>query len=345
MKKFIIRTTCIIGSIVLLASCGGKDSKNNITDSETISIGLVTAEGGIHDESFNQACWEGLSQFDGEPGYKVNYVESKQEADYQSNLDVLADAGNDLIFGVGFQMADIVLNTAISNPGNKYAIVDIGYGDATPDNLIGMTFRGEESAFLAGYIAGKTTETDKIGFIGAFDIPLINEWKYGFFAGAMYANPDAVFEVGYAGSFADVAKGRSMGNQMYMNGNDVIFGAAGFTSDGVVEAAKEQGKWVILTDRDQQHKAPDNILTSAIKHVDIAVSQLVRELKEGKFDGGTTKNYGVKEGVTGVAPLENKNVSMEIMNEVKEIESEIISGEIVIPTTEESYQIFLSNLK
>ncbi|MCG8618510.1 MAG: BMP family ABC transporter substrate-binding protein, partial [Desulfobacterales bacterium] len=249
-------------------------------------VSMVTDVGGVNDESFNQSAWEGLKRAEKELGVKVGYKESRQDADYAPNMETLTDANNDLIWGIGFLMADAIKATAQINPDQKYGIIDFFYGPETPQNVACAVFQEEQPSFLVGYIAGKMTKTNKVGFIGGIKFPLIQKFEYGYMAGVKLANPDCEILSQYAESFTDAAKGKAIANNMYQQGADIVFHAAGGVGDGLIEAAKEKNKWAIGVDKDQNSLAPDNVLTSAMKRVDNAVFSIVKQLTEGKFNGG-----------------------------------------------------------
>lgn len=317
---------------------------------EALKVAMVTDEGGVHDQSFNQSAWEGLQRAQEELGVEVSYQESQQDADFAPNFETLLDAGNDLIWGVGFKLADAVLDAALANPDQKYAIVDHSYGDDTPDNVVGVMFMQEQPSFLVGYIAGKMTETNKVGFVGGIAGDIIWAFDYGYQAGVQYAAHELGKEIEilnqYAESFSDVAKGKAIAQQMYQQGADIVFHAAGDVGTGVIEAAKEQGKWAIGVDRDQNYLAPDNVLTSAMKRVDVGVYNVVKDLVEGKFPGGQTITYGLADGgAVDIAPTSNKHVPQEILDEVEELKQKIIDGEIVVPYNQETFEEFMNTLK
>ena len=304
---------------------------------EVLSAVMVTDTGGVNDQSFNTITWAGLERAQTELGMETSYIESHQESDYDANLESALDQGNDLIWGVGFMMEDAVFAAAQANPDQKYACVDVAFPEAL-DNLIGITFKDHESSYLVGYIAGKMTETNKIGFVGGMEGAVISRFHYGYMAGAKAANPDIeVFEQ-YAESFGDVAKGKAIANQMYQKGADIVFHAAGGVGIGVIEAAKESNKYAIGVDMDQNHLAPDNVITSAVKKIDNATVAVLKELQEGTFPGGTNESYGLKEGGVGIADTTSKLVPQDILDEVKEIEAKIISGEITVPADLEEYK-------
>lgn len=310
-----------------------------------LRVGMVTDVGGVNDQSFNQSAWEGLQKAKKELGIKASYQESKQDADYPGNLETLYDAQNDLIWGIGFKMADVILKAAKQNPKQKYAIIDYSYGSQTPANVVGVMFKAEEGAFLAGYIAAKMSKTNTIGFIGGMAVPIIHAFQYGYKAGAKYANKNTTILEQYSESFTDAAKGKAIANQMISKKADVVFHAAGAVGDGVIEATKEKNKMAVGVDRDQNYLAPKNVITSSMKRVDNAIFQVVSDLKKGVFKGGTTQNFGLKDGAVDIAPTTAKMIPAGLLSEVMELKKKIATGKIKIPADEKSYAAFVKTLK
>ncbi|MCF7794586.1 MAG: BMP family ABC transporter substrate-binding protein [Candidatus Cloacimonetes bacterium] len=328
MNKFVIILLVVL--MILIFSC----TKSEKTDQ--IKIAMCTDVGGVNDQSFNQSAWEGLQRAEKDFGIKASYLESNQDADYKPNMETLLDAGNDLIAGIGFKMKDLMVELSKLNPEQKYAGIDCWF-DSPSENLVGVNFKEQEPSYLVGYIAGKMSKTGKVGFVGGMDFPVIHKFHYGFLAGVKRADPNCEILVQYADSFTDAAKGKAIANQMYKNGADIIFHAAGAVGDGVIESAKEQNKFAIGVDRDQNHLAPDNVLTSAMKRVDNAMYNLTKLLVSDEFPGGSNVIYGLKEGGVGIAPTTDKLVPQEILNEVKTLEGKIISGEIIPPASKNEW--------
>jgi basic membrane protein A len=306
---------------------------------------MVTDVGGVNDQSFNQSAWEGLQKAKKELDIKASYQESKQDADYPANLETLYDAGNDLIWGIGFKMADSILKMAKQNPKQKYAIVDYSFGDKTPPNVLGVMFKAEEGAFLSGYIAAKMSKTQSIGFIGGMSVPIIHAFQYGYKAGAKFANPKITVIEQYSESFTDAAKGKAIANQMIGKNADVVFHAAGAVGDGVIEAVKEKNKMAVGVDRDQNYLAPKNVITSSMKRVDNAIFSVVKDFKKGIFKGGSTLSYGLKDGAVDIAPTTSKLIPATLLKEVTDLKKKISDGKIKIPNDEKSYAVFAKTLK
>ncbi|NLG93411.1 MAG: BMP family ABC transporter substrate-binding protein, partial [Clostridiales bacterium] len=269
-------------------------------------------------------------------------------SDYTTNLDKAADDGSNLIWGIGFAMADAVTNAAKQNPDISYAIVDNSYGDETPDNVTGVMFRAQEPSFLVGYIAGKTTKTGKVGFVGGMTSAIIDQFEYGYKAGVAYAaielNKNITVDAQYAESFGDSAKGKAIATSMFNNGCDIVFHAAGGVGTGVIEAAKEANKFAIGVDRDQAYLAPKNVLTSALKLVNKAVELVSKEAINGQKIGGKTYTYGLTEDAVGI-PEEHSLMGDDTYNAAIALESKIKDKTITPPATKDEYNQFVANLK
>ncbi len=333
MKGF--RFTYLVCIGLALVMCFG-----NVAIAKKIKIAMVTDVGGVNDQSFNQSAWEGLQRAQKDFSIKVSYKESRQDADYAPNMETLTDAGFDLIWGIGFLMGDAIKETAQINPDQKYAIIDFSYGKDTPKNVVGVVFQEEQPSFLVGYIAGKLSKANKVGFVGGIKFPLIEKFEYGYMAGVKMANPNCKILSQYAESFTDAAKGKAIANNMYQQGADIVFHASGGVGDGVIEAAKEKGKWAIGVDKDQNFLAPDNVLTSAMKRVDNAIYDMARKLKDGQWNGGDTVVYSLSNDGVGIAPTSGKHVPANVLAEVDKLTQKIKKGDIVVPATKTEFDKF-----
>ena len=302
-KKLAALSTAVIMSASMLVGCGNSETKENAD--KTLKIGMVADIGGINDESFNQSAWEGLQQAEKDFGIEVKVIESKQASEYLQNMESLLDEDVDMVIGVGYTMKEDIQKQAENYPDKQFVLIDETY-DTIPENVTPILFRENEAAYLTGLVAGKMTKANNVGFIGGIQTPVVSKFEYGYKAGVKEANEKATVNVQYAGTFSDAAKGKSIANQMYGNGSDIILAAAGGTGLGSIESAKEQNKYAIGVDRDQSDLAPNNVLTSALKKVNVGVYDTVKEFVEGKLISGQEKVYGLKEDGVGI-PESTKN--------------------------------------
>lgn len=330
-KKIATLAMATVVSASLLVGCSGN---NESASDDKITVAMITDVAGVNDQSFNQSAWEGLQRAEKELGIEVKYLESKQDSDYATNIETLVDEDVDLILGVGMKLADAIKEGSELYPEQNFVLVD---EEIDAKNVKNILFKAEESAYLAGLIAGKTTKTNNVGFIGGMELPVIDTFKYGYMAGVKAANPDAKVQAQYANSFTDQAKGKAIANQMYTNGADIVFTCGGDVGTGAIEAAKENNKYAIGVDRDQSDLAPQNVLTSAIKRVDAGVFETVKSYVNGTFEGGTTTTYGLEENAVGVPDTTKNLVSQDILDLVEETITKLKNKEITVPKNEEEY--------
>ena len=316
-----------------MAGCAGEPD-----DVGGIRVGMVFDVGGKGDKSFNDSAYRGLLLAREEFGITFTEFEPGQDADRETGLRKLAQSGYDLIIGVGFLFSDAIRTVALDYPETKFACVDydVRPAEILPPNLAGLTFREEEGSFLVGVIAGAFTQTDRIGFIGGMDIPLIHRFEAGYVAGARYANPRVSTTVAYAGStpqaFADPAKGKELALLQYDRGVDVIYHASGSTGNGVIEAARETDNYAIGVDSNQNYMAPGHVLTSMVKRVDNAVYMIVKSVVEDAFEGGVREFGLAEEGVGYAVDQHNEDLLPEdVIALAEKAREEIIAGEIDVP--------------
>ena len=347
-RKFGLALSAVLAAGTILGACGNNDdSSEKSSDKDNFTVAMVTDVGGVDDKSFNQSAWEGIQEFGKENGLKkgkggYDYLQSASDADYATNLNSLVRNEFDLIFGIGFKLAEDIKEVATQRPDSQFAIVD---EVVEADNVASITFKEEQGSFLVGVAAALSSESNKIGFIGGVDSELINKFEAGFIAGVKAVKPEAEVSVQYANAFDKAEIGKEIANSMYKQGIDVIYHAAGGTGNGVFTAATELKQantdanvWVIGVDRDQYEEGAvpgtdlNVTLTSMLKRVDVAVKDLATKTMNGDFPGGETIRYGLEEDAISVATT-GDNMSEETLMAVEDWTAKIKAGEVEIPTT------------
>ena len=263
-------TTSTASTTSAAGSASSTKSGSTTTAKSDLKVGLITDVGGIHDHSFNETSWKGLEKAKTDFGVEINYLESKTDADYSSNIESFVDEDYDLIVCVGFKLAEATKKAAESHPDKKFAIIDDASNASLP-NVTCLTFKQEQASYLVGYVAGLVTKKNNVGFVLGMASEMMNKFGYGYLAGVYAANPKATVQQIDANNFADPAIGKTSATTMITNGADVIFHAAGGTGVGVIQACQENKISAIGVDTDQSSLAPDTVITSAMKRVDNAV--------------------------------------------------------------------------
>ena len=303
-----------------------------------LRVGLVFDIGGKNDKSFNEAAWRGLQRVRDELGVEIQYIEPTEGADRESALRTLAARKCDLVIGVGFIFGPDLERLAGQFPGVRFAGVDYSPSDGvgTLANLAGLRFREQEGSFLVGAIAGMTTHSKVVGFVGGMKIPLIRKFEAGYEAGVHQVCPTCKVVSAYAGTepkaFADPSLGGELASAQYGQGADVIFHAAGKTGDGVFAAARQRDALAIGVDSDQFEAAPCCVLTSMVKRVDVAVIDIVKDIIAGRFHGGLYELGLADHGVGFVSDERNRRMlPIDVVEKANALGNEIIAGKIKVP--------------
>jgi len=298
-----------------------------------IKVGLVLEKSGKDDKSFNASAYQGLKRAEKELGVTIKTVEAPDNSAYESLQRALAEKKYDLIVAIGFHQLEAIQKNADRFPQQKFLLVD---EDAKKPNVRSVMFDEHEGSYLVGALAALHSPSGKVGFIGGMDVPLIRRFQMGYEAGIKKINPKAQLFVNYLGvtgeAWNNPPKAKEQALDQYNRGADVIFVAAGNSGLGVFDAAEAQKKLAIGVDSNQNWLKPGFVLTSMLKHVDDAVFDSVKLLKEGKFTTGLTL-LGLKSKGIDYAVDENnaKLITPADHKKMDELKAQIISGKIKVP--------------
>ena len=202
MKKRLLILALSLGLIGNI----GCTKVEEIKEKENYEITLILDAGGVNDQSFNQSAWEGALRLKENHGVEISYMEAKQESDYATNIENAIDNNSDLVIGVGFKLTESILEASKNYPSQKFAIVDGDLGEEIPQNVTNIVFNEEEAGYCAGLVASQMTNTNKLGFIGGFDIASVTNFKIGFERAVKEEYSDIKLVSQYANSFTDSAK-------------------------------------------------------------------------------------------------------------------------------------------
>jgi basic membrane protein A len=137
---------------------------------------------------------------------------------------------------------------------------------------------------------------------------------------------------GYSNDFEKLALCKEVALNQIADGSVVVFQVAGGCGLGALDAAKEKGVWGVGVDADQGYLG-SYVLTSALKRVDTAVYDSIKDAKEGKFKGGQDAVYGLDVNGVGIGKFSAK-APAGIASKVEQIKQQIADGKIKnIPTT------------
>lgn len=294
---------------------------------------VLTDAAGLGDKGFNDVCWQGVQRAKSDFGLEAQFIQSREQADYEANI-ALAAQSSDIVITLGYLFVDALKNTAPQFPATRFIHIE---GDIPGENIASFDFRSEEGGFLAGLVAGLFSKSRTVGAVSGMDIPPVEAYLSGFKAGIKTAEKarggtvEAI--IASAGSFNDPIKGKSLARTLIDKGADVLFRVAGNTGVGVMKAVKEsEAVYLIGEDLDQDGEIPGRVLTSTLKRMDVAVYGALREIVEGKFHAGH-RWLGVPDGAIDITdmPYTRELFDPKDMERIQRARSLLKEGKISIP--------------
>ncbi len=303
-----------------------------------LSAGAALAEpalifdlGGKFDKSFNEAAFNGAQRWAEETGGTFREIELQSEAQREQALRRFAEAGANPVITTGFAFADPVNAVAPDYPDTKFVNID-GWLPEVPANVQLIGFQEHQGSYLVGMLAAMASKSNKVGFIGGMDIPLIRHFACGYAQGVKAMNPDATVIANMTGTtpaaWNDPVKGSELTKAQISQGADVVYAAAGGTGVGVLQTAADENILSIGVDSNQNYLHPGKVLTSMLKRVDVAVYDSMKAGADIETGGLTV--LGLAEEGVGYA-LDEFNASLitdEMKAKVDAARQDIIDGKL-----------------
>ncbi len=296
------------------------------------SPAIVYALGSKNDRSFNESAYKGMDKFKRDTGIAYREFEPTAAVQYEQALRKFSQRGSNPVISIGFDQAQALDNIAAEFPDKSYAIIDMVVGKPNVKSII---FREQEGSFLVGMLAAMATKTDTIGFVGGMDIPLVWAFGCGYEQGAKYVNPNIRVVYNMTGTdytaWNNPGRASELAKSQIEKGSDITFAAAGASGLGALQATADAGKLGIGVDANQNYLHPNNMLTSMLKKVDVAIYKVLDSHKNGTFSGGI-EALGLSEGAVGWA-LDEYNehlITIAMKRKVDQAEADIVSGKIKV---------------
>ncbi len=292
---------------------------------------IVFDIGGKFDKSFNESMFNGAEKFKGEASVAYGEFEIANEAQREQAIRNFADQGFSPIIAAGFAQAAAVEKVAKEYPELKFAIIDMV---VELPNVQSIVFNEHEGSYLVGMLAGMSTKSGTVSFVGGMDIPLIRKFACGYVQGVKAAKPDAKVIQNMTGdtgaAWNDPVKGGEITKGQISQGSDVVYAAAGATGLGVLKAAAEAKILSIGVDANQNYLYPGQVLSSMLKRVDVAVYNVMKDGVDG-FKPGIHALGLAQDGVGYSLDEHNKDlVNADMQAKVEAAKADIIAGKIAV---------------
>ncbi|MCK5672744.1 MAG: BMP family ABC transporter substrate-binding protein [Spirochaetales bacterium] len=260
------------------------------------------------------------------------------QGEWLEKITVLASSNEyDLIVSTNPAMPAICNEVSKLFPDQKFFLLD-GFLEGNK-NIYTFRYNQVEQSFLSGYFAGLITSSKmkganselKIGLIAGQEYPdMVQAILPGFKAGTQNVNSKITVDFRVVGNWYDAEKARSLSVSMFNSGVDIILTIAGGANQGVITAAKDMGKYVLMYDVSSYDDAPGIIIGSTEIKQERAAYEKIKLAINGKMDFGTAEIATVKDGwidFDNKHPIYLKTIPPEINTRMEKIIQQLSSGD------------------
>lgn len=328
MKK--LQVLALVGILILgLGTAVFAAGSDEAPATEQVKFAAIFP-GSIQDADYNTIGYVALQEAGQAYGAQTSYSEKVAVPDAERVLTEYCVAGYNIIWVHGAQFNGAAAKVAPEYPDVTFVIeVDSEPADKVP-NFWYMDRNFYTGFYVLGAVAGLTTETGKIGYIGGLELP--------FTRGEVNAARQAIRDVGsgatleylYIGDFNDPVKTRQAAEGLISNGVDVIISSVNLGNYGLYNAVKEANTKVYITTKytDKTAQAPDNFLTSDLFDFRAPLTDILGRFIDGEKGGFLFLDYG--DGKARATQFPIKNVSDAVNAKVREIATAVEAGTVEI---------------
>lgn len=329
MKKALALTLSILLCVPLLAACGApaKPQGGEEGGSKLISMIIPIPQG----DPFITLTYSGIEKLGQDKGIETKIIEALDKSEYSEQIRAMAEAGANPVYVIWDDLAAEVDAVAKDFPDTKFVIIDT-YATSELPNVKTIVIEPQESAFIAGFVAGNVTQTKKVAWLGSMKMPVIDRFRAGFEAGVQYADPNVQIESLYIGDANDPNKGAELAKQVIGKGADVLMHSANKSGLGVIRAGEETETKVIGVDEWQGAINEKIVFWSALKDIQGAAYKAGESVLDGTFTPGM-QTFDINTGINMYDQRDFDKLDKELQTKVLDLVEKMKKGEIEIPTS------------
>ncbi|MBT3269654.1 BMP family protein [Candidatus Poribacteria bacterium] len=306
--------------------------------SAPLKVALLTP-GPISDDGWNASAYEGLELIREELGAQVAHRESRNQGEFRRDFRDYARRGYNLIFAHGYEFSTHARDIADAFP-ETYFVTTGGEAEYARANYAPIVFVLDDGMYLLGVLAGKMTNTGKLGFVGGQELPPVSRGLDAFIAGAKSVRDDVEVLTAYVGNWEDALKAREQAAAQIQEGADFLLHNADKAGLGVFQAVDEARKaggdvYAFGSNRDQNHVNPDVILASAVSDIPKGFVDMARRAESGEFEGAL-RFFTLQGGWIHVVynPDLIDRIPADVMTSVEDAEARLRAGDISLTAPE-----------
>ncbi len=311
-----------------------EDNSSGIPKSN-LRIAVIT-DANFSDKGWGESSLNAARYIEQKYNFSIALEDNVAIPDIEMTLRKYAESEYDLIIAHGFQWGEPALHVGQTYPQSKI-VVFTGLVEST--NVASIFPQQQEGSFLLGALAGMMTNTSVIGFVGGEEYPNVVNIFEGYKQGAEWVNDNITVIGTYLNDWDNPARGREAATSIIRQGADFMFHVADSSGQGVIQASHDSGIYALGAVQDQNHLAPDTVLSSFVLDVDKAYDSAVKMVKDGNFTGkifrpGIELQRGSDgEGIVYLAPFHGleTRVPESVQERLTNLTNEILQEKIEVP--------------
>lgn len=343
-RKFIGFTSALLGSLILKA-CGNNNNSTSTnpevspspnqeketTESQNPLKIAIVLPGIITDKAWNQTGYEGVKLTEEKLGAEIAYVEQVSQADQAETLADFARRGYNLVYAHGGQFDAAIQQVAPQFRDTFFIGVN---GAVEGENIASLRIDHLQGSYLCGMLGAMMTNSNQMAYLTAQSFQATDEELRGFELGAKSVNPDITITSTYTGDWNDAAQAKEATLALISSGADVVYQWLDNASPAVLQTAQEKGVYAFGNTVDQLKIAPEAVLTTPIKRLDLAINYLAELADKNELEG---KVYSLGLDYPEILYLGefNEVVTDKMITEINNVKEEIVTKKITFEPCEE----------
>lgn len=268
-----------ITSILFLKACG--NNSNSTSDTPPKLKAAIVLPGIITDKAWNQAGYEGIKLIEQKLAAQIAYVEQVGQAEQVEAISDFARRGYNLVYAHGGQFDAAIQQVAPQFPDTFFIGVN---GAVEGKNMASLRIDHLQASYLCGIIGASMTKSNQMAYITAQSFQATDEELRGFELGAKSVNPKIKISASYTGDWNDAAKAKEATSALISSGADIIFQWLDNASPAVLQTASEKKVFAFGNTVDQFDIAPEAVLTTPVKRLDLAIEYLAQLFADRKLE-------------------------------------------------------------
>lgn len=305
--------------------------------SQRIAVALFGPEG---KGSFNESGLRGALRAR-ESGHElaVHWIAPPDAAGRAQELRQLCQKGLDLLVAHGGQ-GDLPV-AAICNefPHTSFAITQ---GSFLSPNTACFEVLQEQSAFLAGILAGLASTTRVVAHLSGEKVKPGLKGRAAFAHGLRTSGPDCRFVTSFCGYQHDPDLAYRTAMALQKEGADLVFAMIDGGREGVNRACRETSLRQIGNVLDWVSRDPSVFAASAVADSGFAVLKAINAFASGQFKANTKVLYGL-ESSDCVSLIMGESMAHAHGQAIAQWRRKLLEGDVVIAEDYDGPELFLSN--